>query len=185
MKKVFTGLTLPAFVLAAGMAPALAQAALADLSTFSAISGADGSHSVSANMASIGGVAALSGRVTGLSSFEWQFTDSSNLDGFSSFSLTPLGSPTSIVNLAADSTVGFQTYSFATPFSGVIRFAVDSHDVNTQATLELRNVMVSAVPEPETYAMLLAGLGLLGLVARRKTGGAGRMSAQDGQSRKT
>jgi hypothetical protein len=27
---------------------------------------------------------------------------------------------------------------------------------------------VSAVPEPETYAMLLAGLGVLGAAARRK-----------------
>ncbi len=30
------------------------------------------------------------------------------------------------------------------------------------------NVLVSAVPEPETYAMLLAGLGLMGVVARRR-----------------
>lgn len=29
-------------------------------------------------------------------------------------------------------------------------------------------VMVAAVPEPETYAMLLAGLGILGAVARRR-----------------
>jgi len=29
-------------------------------------------------------------------------------------------------------------------------------------------VTISAVPEPETYAMLLAGLGLMGFVARRK-----------------
>jgi len=30
------------------------------------------------------------------------------------------------------------------------------------------HVSVSAVPEPETYAMLLAGLGLMGFVARRR-----------------
>lgn len=33
----------------------------------------------------------------------------------------------------------------------------------------LDNVSVSAVPEPETLAMLLAGLGLIGTVARRKS----------------
>jgi hypothetical protein len=30
------------------------------------------------------------------------------------------------------------------------------------------SIDVAAVPEPETYAMLLAGLGLLGFAARRK-----------------
>ncbi len=32
----------------------------------------------------------------------------------------------------------------------------------------LDNVSVSAVPEPQTYAMLLAGLGLMGFMARRR-----------------
>ena len=32
----------------------------------------------------------------------------------------------------------------------------------------LDNVSVTAVPEPETYAMLLAGLGLVGTIARRR-----------------
>jgi len=32
----------------------------------------------------------------------------------------------------------------------------------------LDNVSVAAVPEPETYALMLAGLGLLGFMARRK-----------------
>ncbi len=30
------------------------------------------------------------------------------------------------------------------------------------------NFNVTAVPEPETYAMLLAGLGLVGAIARRR-----------------
>lgn len=32
------------------------------------------------------------------------------------------------------------------------------------------NISISAVPEPETYAMLLSGLGLMGFAARRKRG---------------
>jgi hypothetical protein len=32
----------------------------------------------------------------------------------------------------------------------------------------LDNVSVSAVPEPEIYAMLLAGLGLMGVMSRRR-----------------
>ncbi len=32
----------------------------------------------------------------------------------------------------------------------------------------LDNVVVTSVPEPETFAMLLAGLGLMGAVARRR-----------------
>nr|WP_315473357.1 choice-of-anchor C family protein [uncultured Rhodoferax sp.] len=52
--------------------------------------------------------------------------------------------------------------------------------VSTQSTLHfaglqdspygvaLDNISVSAVPEPETFAMLLAGLGLIGAAARRK-----------------
>jgi hypothetical protein len=35
-------------------------------------------------------------------------------------------------------------------------------------SLTLTGGPVAAVPEPETYAMLLAGLGLLGFIARRR-----------------
>lgn len=35
-------------------------------------------------------------------------------------------------------------------------------------TVFAREVQISAVPEPETYAMLLAGLGMIGFVARRR-----------------
>jgi hypothetical protein len=33
---------------------------------------------------------------------------------------------------------------------------------------EIRGFLIAAVPEPETYAMMLAGLGLLGFIARRR-----------------
>jgi hypothetical protein len=33
------------------------------------------------------------------------------------------------------------------------------------------NVTVTAVPEPETYALFMAGLGLMGLIARRRKNG--------------
>jgi len=41
-----------------------------------------------------------------------------------------------------------------------------SYDVQTTGTL-----MIAAVPEPEIYAMMLAGLGLMGFVARRRQQG--------------
>lgn len=56
---------------------------------------------------------------------------------------------------------GLATLSFAsaaqagTPFDNYSGAVID-------------NVSVSAVPEPETYAMLLAGLGLMGFLRRRK-----------------
>ncbi|MQA39974.1 PEP-CTERM sorting domain-containing protein [Rugamonas aquatica] len=37
----------------------------------------------------------------------------------------------------------------------------------SQSYVQVDNINVSAVPEPTTYAMLFAGLGLLGIVARR------------------
>ncbi|MTW31849.1 PEPxxWA-CTERM sorting domain-containing protein [Pseudoduganella danionis] len=37
-----------------------------------------------------------------------------------------------------------------------------------QSWTALSNVNVTAVPEPETYAMMLAGLALVGAISRRK-----------------
>jgi len=38
----------------------------------------------------------------------------------------------------------------------------------TAFTTDLSPFAIAAVPEPETYAMLLAGLGLVGVAARRR-----------------
>jgi len=51
-----------------------------------------------------------------------------------------------------------------------IDFQVEGNFATNGMGLRVESVSApSAVPEPETYAMLLAGLGLLGFVARRRT----------------
>lgn len=65
-----------------------------------------------------------------------------------------------------------RTFNFSTTFKGIsagtydfsILGTVDGATVGT----ELDHIVVTGVPEPETYAMMLAGLGLLGFMARRR-----------------
>jgi hypothetical protein len=55
---------------------------------------------------------------------------------------------------------------------GNLRRATTLDDPNTNWNGDFGTgggAIVPGIPEPETYAMLLAGLGLLGLVARRRT----------------
>jgi hypothetical protein len=55
---------------------------------------------------------------------------------------------------------------------GNLRYASTLDDPNTNWSGDFGTgggAIVPGIPEPETYAMLLAGLGLLGLVARRRT----------------
>ena len=89
---------------------------------------------------------------------------SSTLDSFSSFSLVSntgvMGTPT----LSFDSDhlyVNWEGLSFT---SGNLVFSVNSIADKDNVVTDT----ISAVPEPETYAMLLAGLGLVGYAARRK-----------------
>ncbi len=69
------------------------------------------------------------------------------------------------------SSAGFSTYSkvitFAKASSVTLSFANTGGD-NVGLILDNVNI-VSSVPEPESFAMLLAGLGLMGFVAKRKS----------------
>jgi hypothetical protein len=54
-------------------------------------------------------------------------------------------------------------------FSGTLyRMVVSGGEWYDISTASLSYTPLNAVPEPETYAMLLAGLGLIGVVARRR-----------------
>lgn len=86
---------------------------------------------------------------------------------------TRLGDTGDLVNF--DNGIGYTaptTFSHIFTLGGEITLAfgvVDVGDYNGSSALLVDNVRIAPVPEPETWAMLLAGLGLIGLLARRRT----------------
>jgi len=60
--------------------------------------------------------------------------------------------------------------TFTTAAGGATGFSFHNHGGDNVGAL-LDNVSIAAVPEPETYAMLLGGLGALGIAARRRRNG--------------
>lgn len=52
--------------------------------------------------------------------------------------------------------------------AGITSIRLFSHSGSSSFNFSIDNLNVSAVPEADTYAMMLAGLGLLGFVSRRR-----------------
>ena len=59
------------------------------------------------------------------------------------------------------------TTAFGTLADGQYHLDISGY-LGDQANIGQYSIAISAVPEPETYAMLLAGLGLIGFSARRR-----------------
>lgn len=157
-----------------------AQAATVDLGTFSQtfLSGSSvtpGSHYT------LNGTASITGSVVGLTSFLWFFssgeTQSEINFGYNDYAYftTSLGTKTLSDSVAVGGLGNtlIETYTFATPYTGTITFGVANVKDNIiNSTLHVSTLTtVSAVPEPESYAMLLAGLGVMGFVAKRRKQG--------------
>ena len=60
-------------------------------------------------------------------------------------------------------------YSFSNLLSGNYTLKASGTVANGGFNLLITNYTVTPVPEPETYAMLLAGLGVMGAIARRRS----------------
>jgi len=65
-------------------------------------------------------------------------------------------------------TNGDQSFNQSVQFTGLAGALITSLVFSSnQDAFEVARFSITAVPEPETYAMMLAGLGLMGFVARR------------------
>jgi len=86
----------------------------------------------------------------------------------SSDSLTiDFGTATQTYNLSSNSP--WSSYSLSFTASSNSSYSLKfSNAGGDNIGVVLDNVTVTAVPEPETYAMMLAGLGLMGSIARRR-----------------
>lgn len=71
-------------------------------------------------------------------------------------------------NAAVYTVTGTGSINFGSLFAGVSSVMWNSNDTSSFGQMNIDNVTVNAIPEPETYAMLLAGLGLMGFAARRR-----------------
>lgn len=86
-------------------------------------------------------------------------------------SVAAAGNSGSAFGFSFESGLASFSYTFAQSGQHSLSFGVvDVYDASVSTALAVGNVQIAAVPEPEQYALFLAGLGLLGAAVRRKAG---------------
>ena len=94
-------------------------------------------------------------------------------DLYNTLTVKSTGNPDAVFTVGAGSlgfpvTNGNQSFSQYVEFFGNGAKITDLIFASTQDAFEATNFNVAAVPEPETYALILAGLGVMGFMSRRR-----------------
>lgn len=91
-------------------------------------------------------------------------TTTGGTTGFGTGSFPWYSSPAAALNA-----VNGMSFSFVVPTTQNVKFTVaDNVFGDNRGSL---SISIAPIPEPETYALMLAGLGLLGFIARRRRNG--------------
>lgn len=103
----------------------------------------------------------VSGSTTSVGYLDFAFEGYNGLFAYNDPARGSWAPSTSIGLIGHNMTVGAQNYAFVLGYNDSFSGDADFDDF-------VVGINIAPIPEPETYAMLLAGLGLMGFVARRR-----------------